>query len=230
MKLIIRMGLVVLLTLGIIKTNRFFLTKPVFEVKNITIAGASEKLEKSFSPLKNELIGENINDIDLLEIEKRISEDVRVNKVSVKRSNLSEIVITVEEKEPEYYLQYKKKIYLLDKDGKIYGYLNDLKTKDFPFLVVKSEEEIEIILSVLDKIEATDFKDVISQIYIDEPSCIKIILYDGAVIKTDRDVKKEKYDIGSYLFFDLSGKKKVDYMDLRYEDYIVRYMEDKNGR
>ncbi len=230
MKLIIRMGLVVLLTLGIIKTNRFFLTKPVFEVKNITIAGASEKLEKSFSPLKDELIGENINDIDLLEIEKRISEDVRVNKVSVKRSNLSEIVITVEEKEPEYYLQYKKKIYLLDKDGKIYGYLNDLKTKDFPFLVVKSEEEIEIILSVLDKIEATDFKDVISQIYIDEPSCIKIILYDGAVIKTDRDVKKEKYDIGSYLFFDLSGKKKVDYMDLRYEDYIVRYMEDKNGR
>lgn len=230
MKLIIRMGLVVLLILGIIKTNRFFLTKPVFEVKNITIAGASEKLEKSFSPLKDELIGENINDIDLLEIEKRISEDVRVNKVSVKRSNLSEIVITVEEKEPEYYLQYKKKIYLLDKDGKIYGYLNDLKTKDFPFLVVKSEEEIEIILSVLDKIEATDFKDVISQIYIDEPSCIKIILYDGAVIKTDRDVKKEKYDIGSYLFFDLSGKKKVDYMDLRYEDYIVRYMEDKNGR
>lgn len=230
MKLIIRMGLVVLLTLGIIKTNRFFLTKPVFEVKNITISGASEKLEKSFSPLKDELIGENINDIDLLEIEKRISEDVRVNKVSVKRSNLSEIVITVEEKEPEYYLQYKKKIYLLDKDGKIYGYLNDLKTKDFPFLVVKSEEEIEIILSVLDKIEATDFKDVISQIYIDEPSCIKIILYDGAVIKTDRDVKKEKYDIGSYLFFDLSGKKKVDYMDLRYEDYIVRYMEDKNGR
>ena len=230
MKLIIRMGLVVLLTLWIIKTNRFFLTKPVFEVKNITIAGASEKLEKSFSPLKDELIGENINDIDLLEIEKRISEDVRVNKVSVKRSNLSEIVITVEEKEPEYYLQYKKKIYLLDKDGKIYGYLNDLKTKDFPFLVVKSEEEIEIILSVLDKIEATDFKDVISQIYIDEPSCIKIILYDGAVIKTDRDVKKEKYDIGSYLFFDLSGKKKVDYMDLRYEDYIVRYMEDKNGR
>ena len=230
MKLIIRMGLVVLLTLGIIKTNRFFLTKPVFEVKNITIAEASEKLEKSFSPLKDELIGENINDIDLLEIEKRISEDVRVNKVSVKRSNLSEIVITVEEKEPEYYLQYKKKIYLLDKDGKIYGYLNDLKTKDFPFLVVKSEEEIEIILSVLDKIEATDFKDVISQIYIDEPSCIKIILYDGAVIKTDRDVKKEKYDIGSYLFFDLSGKKKVDYMDLRYEDYIVRYMEDKNGR
>lgn len=230
MKLIIRMGLVVLLTLGIIKTNRFFLTKPVFEVKNITIAGASEKLEKSFFPLKDELIGENINDIDLLEIEKRISEDVRVNKVSVKRSNLSEIVITVEEKEPEYYLQYKKKIYLLDKDGKIYGYLNDLKTKDFPFLVVKSEEEIEIILSVLDKIEATDFKDVISQIYIDEPSCIKIILYDGAVIKTDRDVKKEKYDIGSYLFFDLSGKKKVDYMDLRYEDYIVRYMEDKNGR
>lgn len=230
MKLIVRMGLIVLLTLGIIKTNRFFLTKPVFQIKNITVTGASEKLEQSFLPLKNELMGKNINEINLSEIEKTIFQDVRVNKVSVTRNKIDEITINVEEKEPKYYLQYKKKIYLLDKDGKIYGYLNDLKTKDFPFIVVKAEEEIEIILGVLDKIEATDFKDVISQIYIDDSSCIKVVLYDGAVIKTDRDVKKEKYDIGSYLFFDLSGKKKIDYIDLRYEDYVVRYMEDKDGR
>lgn len=50
------------------------------------------------------------------------------------------------------------------------------------------------------------------------------------MIKTDKNVTKEKYDTGSYLFFDLSSKKKIDYMDLRYEDYIVKYMEDKNGR
>lgn len=59
---------------------------------------------------------------------------------------------------------------------------------------------------------------------------IKIVLSDGAVIKTDKNVTKEKYDTGSYLFFDLSSRKKIDYMDLRYEDYIVKYMEDKNGR
>ena len=67
-------------------------------------------------------------------------------------------MITIEEREPEYYLQYKKNIYILDKEGKIYGYLNYLKTKDFPFIVAKTEEEIEILLGVLDKAEATDFK------------------------------------------------------------------------
>ena len=65
------MGLIVLLTLGIIKTNRFFLTKPVFQIKNITVTGASAKLEQSFSPLKNELMGKNINEINLSEIEKK---------------------------------------------------------------------------------------------------------------------------------------------------------------
>lgn len=83
---------------------------------------------------------------------------------------------------------------------------------------------------MLDKAEATDFKDIISQIYTENKKIIKIVLSDGAVIKTDKNVTKEKYDTGSYLFFDLSSRKKIDYMDLRYEDYIVKYMEDKNGR
>lgn len=230
MKLIFRIALITLFTLGVIKTDRFFLKKPVFEIKNIKIEGASEKLEKSFEPLKEQIISKNINDINLGDIKKKISEDVRVQKVSVKRNSLNGILISVEEREPKYYLQYKKNIYLLDKEGKIYGYLNDLKKRDFPFIVADSEEEIEAILGVLDKVEATDFKDIISQIYIENKKIIKIVLSDGAVIKTDKNVTKEKYDTGSYLFFDLSSRKKIDYMDLRYEDYIVKYMEDKNGR
>lgn len=224
------MGLIVLLTLGIIKTNRFFLTKPVFQLKNIKIIGASEKLENSLESLKNQLVGKNINEVNLKDLEEKILQDVRVNRVAVQRDNVNEISIIIEEKEPRYYLQYNKKIYLLDKNGNIYGYLNDLKTKDFPFVVVKSEKEIETLLEILDKAEATDFKDMISQIYMADKSCVKIVLSDGAVIKTDITVNKEKYDIGNYLFSDLSDKKKIEYIDLRYEDYIVKYVEDKNGR
>lgn len=230
MKLIFRIALIVLITLGVIKTNRFFLTKPVFQLKNVNVTGASQKLENSFDIIKNEIIGKNINELEFKDLEERILQDVRVNKVSIKRDSLNEISIVVEEKEPKYYLQYKKNVYLLDNSGNIYGYLNDLTTKDFPFIVIKSENEIETLLGILDKAEATDFKDMISQIYMADKKRVEIVLSDGAVIKTDRDVKKEKYDIGSYLFFDLSKKKKIEYMDLRYEDYIVRYVEDKNGR
>ncbi|WP_300358305.1 cell division protein FtsQ/DivIB [Fusobacterium sp.] len=230
MKLIFRIALIILLTFGVITTEKNFLKKPIFEIKNIKIEGASEKLETSFTPLKEQLIGKNINDINIKEIEKRISQDVRIKNVSVIKTALNEIAIKVEEREPKYYLQYKKNIYILDKDGIIYNYLNDLKTKDFPFIVAKSEEEIQTLLEVLDKVEATDFRDIISQIYMESENCINLILSNGVIIKTNKEVTKEKYDTGSYLFFDLSSRKKIDYMDLRYEDYIIKYMEDKNGK
>lgn len=230
MKLIFRIALIILLTFGVITTEKNFLKKPIFEIKNIKIEGASEKLETSFTPLKEQLIGKNINDINIKEIEKRISQDVRIKNVSVIKTALNEIAIKLEEREPKYYLQYKKNIYILDKDGIIYNYLNDLKTKDFPFIVAKSEEEIQTLLEVLDKVEATDFRDIISQIYMESENCINLILSNGVIIKTNKEVTKEKYDTGSYLFFDLSSRKKIDYMDLRYEDYIIKYMEDKNGK
>lgn len=230
MKLIFRIALITLLTFGVIKTDQFFLTKSVFEIKEVKIKGASRKLEESFISLKEQLIGKNINDINLDIIKEKISKDVRIKNVVIKRNSINGILIEIEEREPKYYLQYKKNIYILDKEGKIYGYLNDLETKDFPFIVVKSEEEIKILLEILDKVEATDLKDIVSQIYIGKDDIINIVLSDGAIIKTNKEVIKEKYDIGSYLFFDLSSKKKIDYIDLRYEDYIVKYMEDKNGR
>lgn len=230
MKLIFRIALITLLTFGVIKTDQFFLTKSVFEIKEVKIKGASRKLEESFISLKEQLIGKNINDINLDIIKEKISKDVRIKNIVIKRNSINGILIEIEEREPKYYLQYKKNIYILDKEGKIYGYLNDLETKDFPFIVVKSEEEIKILLEILDKVEATDLKDIVSQIYIGKDDIINIVLSDGAIIKTNKEVIKEKYDIGSYLFFDLSSKKKIDYIDLRYEDYIVKYMEDKNGR
>ena len=230
MKLIFRIALITLLTFGVIKTDQFFLTKSVFEIKEVKIKGASRKLEESFISLKEQLIGKNINDINLDIIKEKISKDIRIKNIVIKRNSINGILIEIEEREPKYYLQYKKDIYILDKEGKIYGYLNDLETKDFPFIVVKSEEEIKILLEILDKVEATDLKDIVSQIYIGKDDIINIVLSDGAIIKTNKEVIKEKYDIGSYLFFDLSSKKKIDYIDLRYEDYIVKYMEDKNGR
>lgn len=230
LRIVFRLALITLLTLGVIKTSNSFLTKPVFEIKNAEINGGSEKLRKSLEPLINEIVGKNINDLDLESIEKKISEDIRIENVVITRDSLNKISINIAEREPKYYLQYQGNIYLLDKEGNIYGYLNDLKTKDFPFIVIKDEKEIETILGIISKIEETDFKDIVSQIYIEDKNTVKVILSDGTVIKTDKDVKKEKYYIGSYLFFDLSNKNKVEYIDLRYEDYIVKYVEDKNGR
>lgn len=200
--------------------------KPVFEIKNVTIERASPKLEKSIANLKNTIIGKNVNELDLDELRDRLLEDVRVEKATVERKNINEISIKVVERQPSYYFQYNKRVYLLDKDGKVYGYIDDVPLKDFPFIVAKSEDDIKTMIGVLDKIEETDLGDIISQIYIKDKKLIEIVLYDSTIIKTDEDVTKDKYRIGSYLYFDLSNKKKIEYIDFRYRDYIIKYKDE----
>lgn len=235
MGLIFRLVLVLLLTISIIRTNTIFLKHSIFKVKEVKIEGGSKNLIKSLLPLKEELIGKSINNMDFLKIEKKISEDIRVEKVAIKREGINKISIEIYEKIPKCYVQYKNNVYIIDKNGEIFNCFNDLEIKDFPSLVINMkqgslEKQVDILLKVFNKIERTDFKDVISQFYIESPSLIKFILVDGTGIKTNKLVTKEKYDIGSYLYFNLSSKKKLEYIDLRYEDYVVKYMEDKNGK
>lgn len=235
MRLIFRILLFVILTIGIFKINTIFLRKPIFKIEKIEIIGVDEKLKKSFEILKKEIIDKNINDIDLEKLKEKILKDVRVKEVFINRDSLSTISIKVIPKMPRYCLQYKKKIYIIDESGTIYGYLQELKKKDFIFLVINDnlldiKKQVKILLKIIDKIETLDLKDEISQIYIENNFLIKIILSNGIVIKTDKDVDMEKYSIGSCLFYDSVNDKKIEYIDLRYKDYIVKYMEDKNGR
>ena len=62
-----------------------------------------------------------------------------------------------------------------------------------------------------------------------------IILTDGVKIKTNRakdndEISKEKenkrYLIAEQLYFNMSKERKIDYIDLRFNDYIIKYLGD----
>jgi len=62
-----------------------------------------------------------------------------------------------------------------------------------------------------------------------------IILTDGVKIKTNRieendEINKEKqnkrYLIAQQLYFNMSKERKIDYIDLRFNDYIIKYLGD----
>ena len=63
-----------------------------------------------------------------------------------------------------------------------------------------------------------------------------IILTDGVKIKTNRikdsnnEINKEKenkrYLIAEQLYFNMSKERKIDYIDLRFNDYIIKYLGD----
>ena len=63
-----------------------------------------------------------------------------------------------------------------------------------------------------------------------------IILTDGVKIKTNKindnndRINKEKenkrYLIAEQLYFNMSKERKIDYIDLRFNDYIIKYLGD----
>ena len=76
----------------------------------------------------------------------------------------------------------------------------------------------------------------ISQIYKVKNKEFVIILTDGVKIKTNRikdsndEINKEKenkrYIIAEQLYFNMSKERKIDYIDLRFNDYIIKYLGD----
>ena len=125
---------------------------------------------------------------------------------------------------------------MTDKDGKIFAYLNEKDVEGVPFIIANSEEEVKEISEFLNEISDLAIFQKISQIYKVKDKEFVIILTDGVKIKTNRikdsndEINKEKenkrYIIAEQLYFNMSKERKIDYIDLRFNDYIIKYLGD----
>ena len=125
---------------------------------------------------------------------------------------------------------------MTDKDGKIFAYLNEKEVEGVPFIIANSEEEVKEISEFLNEISDLAIFQKISQIYKVKDKEFVIILTDGVKIKTNRikdsndEINKEKenkrYIIAEQLYFNMSKERKIDYIDLRFNDYIIKYLGD----
>jgi len=210
--------------------NIYFLNKDIFRIKSIKIEGAESQLYVKLKKIEKKLLNKNINFIDFISLENSILEDRRIEKIKINVNKLGILSVGVKEKEINYYLQYKKEIYLLDKNGEICGKINDKKLLDVPIICVKSKEEILPLIILIKKLEKSQLKRMLSQIYRDGKHCINMILLDGTIIKTNLEVDPEKYYISECLYLNLSKEKRIEYIDIRFKDYVLKYMEDKNGK
>lgn len=101
--------------------------------------------------------------------------------------------------------------------------------------MANSEDEIKEITEFLNELSDLAIFKNISQIYKINDKEFVIILTDGVKIKTNRieendEVNKEKqnkrYLIAQQLYFNMSKERKIDYIDLRFNDYIIKYLGD----
>ena len=206
-----------------------FLTLDFFKIKEIKVESNSKILSSELTEMTKIIYNSNIWTIDLESLEKYLKKDVRVEDVKIKVLSLGKLEIDVKVKEVAYYLQTKDRVFLIDSNGDIFGYLKEQQEKDTYFLVVKDFDDIEKLLELSKRLDETLLKVLISQIYIRDYSCIEIVLLDGTIIKTNLEVEDEKYKVLETLYNELAKIKKIEYIDIRFNDFIVKNLEEKKS-
>ena len=206
-----------------------FFTLDYFKINKVDIVGNPKILLLELTELGKTIYNSSIWDLDFSKLEKELKKDVRVKDIKFENNSLGELKIIVEEKELSYYAQVKNSIYLVDSDGIIFGTFNENTEKDIPLIVAEKKEEISQLKNILDLIDGFLLKDLVSQIYRKDKDCIEMILIDGTIIKTNEKVEKEKYKVVETLYSELIKTKKVEYIDLRFNDFIVKSVGEKSG-
>ena len=207
-----------------------------FNINHINITDNSKMLQNELTELSKKIYNKSAIYVDSNKIKEFIEKDVRVESVTVEKNSLGEITIDVKEKDLVYYAVIGKNIYLVDKEGRIFAYLNEKEVEGVPIIIANNEEEIKEIADFLNEISDLAIFKKISQIYKVKDKEFVIILTDGVKIKTNRikdsndEINKEKenkrYIIAEQLYFNMSKERKIDYIDLRFNDYIIKYLGD----
>ena len=207
-----------------------------FNINQVNITDNSKMLQNELTELSKKIYNKSAIYVDSNDIKEFIEKDVRVESVTVEKNSLGEITIDVKEKDLVYYAVIGKNIYLVDKEGRIFAYLNEKEVEGVPIIIANNEEEIKEISDFLNEISDLAIFKRISQMYKVKDKEYIIILADGVKIKTNRikdsndEINKEKenkrYVVAEQLYFNMSKERKIDYIDLRFNDYIIKYLGD----
>ena len=207
-----------------------------FNINQVNITDNSKMLQNELTELSKKIYNKSAIYVDSNDIKEFIEKDVRVESAIVEKNSLGEITIDVKEKDLVYYAVIGKNIYLVDKEGRIFAYLNEKEVEGVPIIIANNEEEIKEISDFLNEISDLAIFKKISQIYKVKDKEYIIILADGVKIKTNRikdsndEINKEKenkrYVVAEQLYFNMSKERKIDYIDLRFNDYIIKYLGD----
>lgn len=226
-RLIILLGFFYSLTL----VPKNFLNLEYFNLKEINIVKNSKILESELTTLTKKLYNKNSNYINYELLKKFMKKDIRIEDVDIKEAGLGKLEVNVTEKSLSYYALIKNKIYLVDKNLNIFGYMNEKEKDSVPIIVTNDLNEVNNMGNILKSLENTNIFKIISQIYKFDDNDYRIVLTDGVEIKLNSDIETEKYKILDTLYFSLRKSKKIIYIDLRFEDYIIKYVGDeKNDR
>lgn len=226
MKKLIKIAIILIIVSILLKIEKEFKRRDVFNVKEVELLKSGIMLKKEMNDLKQMLLKKNIHDIDFEKIKEIYEKDVRIEQFLIKKEGIDKIKIRVIEKKAKYYGVHKEKIYILDEDGEIIATLDEVIRDSLPIICFNNSNEKKEILAVINNFLELDYSEDISQVYKKKKDTIYVILRDGTIIITNEKVKKEKYNLAINLYNDLIKDKKIKYMDIRFRDIVVKEKEE----
>ncbi len=223
MKIIRRTLIFALILLGIHYMYLNFINSDEFLVENIEVKSDSGLVEEDVSDKLKIIKGKKIGEIDTEKLSEFLKKDVRISSVEITRKPPHNIFVEIMEKKPYVYVVYKNKIYIADDEGNLFAYWQEVENRDMVVLNIKDEKEVPDLISVMKKIENFELKKKISSIFKVSENEVRIVLDDSTIFKTSKAVDSSKYEIAGKLYKNLKSKnEKVDYIDIRFRDYIVK--------
>jgi len=204
-----------------------------FTIKKINILGDTKISTRELTELGKITYNSNIwYDLNFSSIENLLLEDVRISKASVFSNTLGELTFDIEESDIFCYAQIDNRIHLVNEKGEVFGFLSEKDKKNVPLVILNEDNNEKRMLQaskfidIIKVINETNLKELVSQIYQKDENLIILILTDGTNINTNTVVDKEKYKILEVLYYELIRENKIQYIDLRFEDFVVKKVGD----
>jgi len=196
-----------------------------FSIKEIIVSGNYHLDRDDIIGSINIKNGDQLLNVQFEDVNKKLGENPWIKEVSLKKQLPGTLLIDIEEAVPKALLRIKRKLYLIDRDGRI---LERIKGDSMLFLPVikdirpKNEKGISEALKLVDVLMKRDIFADRESVEIGLETYGLTMKIDGEFIKVGYGKYSEKYDMWIELEPEIRKKSvPIKYVDLRFKDSVI---------
>lgn len=153
--LLLTLSLVAVLGVGLLFGYRFLTTHPYFELKEIHVTGIDRLSRGDILKSADVGLGLNCLDMNVGEVEQRLSANPWIESVTVRREFPNRLRIGVEEKVPAFWIRQGDGLYFADASGRVIAPMHPGEVASLPILTVAEglDEGPAVLRGILEKMQ-----------------------------------------------------------------------------
>lgn len=219
-------GIIFLLISGLILA--FVVYVPIFSLQEIKLNGATYITQDDILKVGNIYIGEPLFQLETDSITSRLSQDLRIEEVTVRRSLPNSLEVTIKERKPIATIVCDYGYLDMDKNGKIIDSYKNLKKMQIPMITGASVRDLYIGDDVTDELvkKILSFLQKLDDESLNKLSEVAIISEDYIVAYTNTGEKSIQIRIGKLERLDDKARLTADFLkDLETNPNPIEYVD-----